>query len=220
MMRRRPQRTHVNRASALDSFREFIAITGRITTCLARLMWRYRTECGLTAVALTAYFGVLYEIALRLATVVTLAGATLVILVRPSRRLLVGRLRCARTRRRILATFRQTRVENADGHVPRIVRSRATPAGERLILSCRPGHSAELLNARVEELRAGARCRQVRITRHPNRLHRVTVDVIRRGVLAGVNIGSPLLTVAEHATAARTSLPAAGLPVEEGSPDA
>jgi hypothetical protein len=96
----------------------------------------------------------------------------------------------------VVEVFKQTRVENVAGQLPLIRRSIVTPAGERLIVWCRAGQSAELLDARVEELRAGARCRQVTVTRDPNRSHRVSIDVIRRETLAGVLVRSPLLDLA------------------------
>ena len=48
----------------------------------------------------------------------------------------------------------------------------------------RPGQSAELLDVRTEEYRAACKARDVRLTRDPNRSHRVMVDVVRRDPLA------------------------------------
>ncbi len=84
----------------------------------------------------------------------------------------------------MLAGFAETRSANPSGRLPRIARVSRTPVGERVHLSVRPGQSAELLDARVEELRAAARCREVRVTRDPNRSHRVLLDVVRRDPLA------------------------------------
>ena len=77
----------------------------------------------------------------------------------------------------------ETRVATSAGRLPLVLRSRATPAGERLIFGLFPGQSAELLDARVEELRAAARARDVTVTRDPGRADRVMVDVIRRDPL-------------------------------------
>jgi hypothetical protein len=53
--------------------------------------------------------------------------------------------------------------------LPLVLRSRVTPAGERLTLGLFPGQSAELPDARVEELRAAAHARDVTVTRDPGR---------------------------------------------------
>jgi hypothetical protein len=98
-----------------------------------------------------------------------------------------------------------------------VLRSRATTAGERLTLALFPGQSVELLDARVEELRAAARARDVTVTRNPARAHLVTVDVIRRDTLAGRPLPSPLLPYADalRATTATANTAAATVP---GSP--
>ena len=105
----------------------------------------------------------------------------------------LGRLGCARTRRRLLACMAETRVATSAGRLPLVLRSRVTPAGERVTFGLFPGQSAELLDARAEELRAAARARDVTVTRDPGRADRVVVDVIRRDTLAGPALPSPLL---------------------------
>src|SRR5205823_3823193 len=92
-----------------------------------------------------------------------------------SRRLVLGRLGCARTRRRLLACMRETRAATSSGRLPLVLRSRTTTAGQRLTLGLFPGQSAELLQARIEELRAAARARDVTVSRNPARADRVTV---------------------------------------------
>jgi hypothetical protein len=198
----------MNQAYRVDSFWEAVAIACRITGWTARLAWRWRTEL-LLAVPVALVYG--YTLALLTEVWADMAVAALitVVLCWPrSRRLVLGRLGCARSRRLVLATLAETRTENSAGRLPRVMRSRSTPSGQRLLLRCRVGHSAELLDARVEELRAGARCRNVTITRDPNRSHRVTVHVIRRDTLTGVDITSVLLLVARRITAVH-AVPAA-----------
>jgi hypothetical protein len=194
MSRQKTVRT--NKAYKLDNPVEGLVLAGRGVKALARLGFRYRTELGFLALVAVLYFGVRHEVGPRWATFCTLAAAVLVLSWGWSRRLVIGRLSCARTRRLVVEVFKQTRVENVAGQLPMIRRSIVTPAGERLIVWCRAGQSAELLDARVEELRAGARCRHVTVTRDPNRSHRVSIDVIRRETLAGVLVRSPLLDLA------------------------
>jgi S-DNA-T family DNA segregation ATPase FtsK/SpoIIIE len=88
------------------------------------------------------------------------------------------------TVRQMRTALTGVRFENVHGKLPKIRRVRSTPVGERLVLHCRPGQSAELLDTRAEELRAAMRARDVRITRDPDRSDRVITDIIRRDPLA------------------------------------
>ncbi len=99
-------------------------------------------------------------------------AATVLLWPTSSRRLVLGRLSCARTRRRLLACMAETRVATSAGRLPLVLQSRITPAGERVTFGLFPGQSAELLDARVEELRAAARARDVTVTRDPGRADR------------------------------------------------
>ena len=93
--------------------------------------------------------------------------------------------------------MRETRVATSTGRLPLVLRSRATPAGERLVFGLFPGQSAEMLDARVEELRAAARAMDVSVTRDRLRADRVTVDVIRRDLLQpALVLPSPLVGLA------------------------
>ena len=101
----------------------------------------------------------------------------------------------------VLAGLAETRAANPSGRLPRVTRMRTTAVGERLVLVAKPGQSAELLDARVEELRAAARCREVRITRDENRSHRISVDIVRRDPLAATvefawpDLAAPVLSM-------------------------
>jgi hypothetical protein len=82
-----------------------------------------------------------------------------------------------------------------------------------------PGQSAELLDARVEELRAAARARDVTVTRDPGRADRVVIDVIRRDALAGPALPSPLLAYAAALHGTRAAAPAAVAAGAAGTPE-
>ena len=93
--------------------------------------------------------------------------------------------------------MRETRVATTSGRLPLVLRSRITLAGERLTFGLFPGQSAELLDARVEELRAAARARDVTVTRDRSRADRVTIDVVRRDLLQpALVLPSPLVRLA------------------------
>ena len=193
----RQQTIRINQGYQVDSKWEAIALTGRGVRRAAAVLWRWRTELGLIAavVLLRLIAGrCVPALAAWLVTVSAIAGA---VGWSWSRTLISGRLACARARRRLLACMRETRVATSAGRLPLVLRSRATPAGERLILGLFPGQSAEMLDARVEELRAAARAMDVSVTRDRLRADRVTVDVVRRDLLQpALVLPSPLVGVA------------------------
>jgi hypothetical protein len=102
-----------------------------------------------------------------------------------TRRFVLGWLRCGRTRRLIRAGLAATKMFNTAGQLPRVWTVRSTVVGERVDLRTRAGQSAELLQLRMEELRAAVKARTVRIERDPHASNRITVEVVRRDPLAG-----------------------------------
>jgi hypothetical protein len=196
-MSRRQQTVRINQGYRIDSKWEGLALAGRGVGRLARLCWRYRTELGLAVAVLSVRAVVGRWLPHSAAFAVTLATVAAVLLWPRSRMVVLGRLGCARTRRRLLACMRETRVATSSGRLPLVLRSRVTPAGERLTFGLFPGQSAELLDARIEELRAAARAVDVSVTRDRARADRVTVDVVRRDLLhPAVVVPSPLVGVA------------------------
>lgn len=119
-----------------------------------------------------------------LGVVAVAASGGLPLLVPAGRRYVGGYMRCARTRRLVKAGLSGVRMSNNLGQVPRVWSVKATPVGERVQLRTRPGHSAELLQLRMEELRAACKARTVRIERDPGASHRIIVDVVRKDPLA------------------------------------
>lgn len=198
----RQQTIRVNQGYRIDSKWEALALAYRGLRRLVRLAWRYRTELGLALAVLTVRSLTGRHLTPGAASLVTAVTVAAVLGWPRSRALLLGRLGCARTRRRLLACMRETRVATSTGRLPLVLRARVTGAGERLTFGLFPGQSAELLDARTEELRAAARARDVTVTRDPARADRVTVDVLRRDPLAGGPLRSPLL---DHAAALHTN---------------
>lgn len=190
----KPVRT--NKAYKVDSWAELVVLVFRACRWVVRQLVRYRTEAALLGLFLFSYSEIDGQIGPDLAGLVVLVGLVLVGVWGWLRRLILGRLRCSRTRRQLVAVFAETRVNNDAGKSPLVLRSRITPAGERYSLMLRIGQSTELLEGRQEEIRAAARCRDVRLTRDRNRAHRVTVEVIRRDTLDGILITTPLVKYA------------------------
>ena len=214
----RQQTIRINHGYQIDSKWEAFALAGRGLRRTFRTAWQYRTELGLVAAVLLPWLvsrQLMPELAALAVTLVTIAG---VALWPGSRALVVGRLGCARTRRRLLACMRETRVATSAGRLPLVLRARATPAGEQLTFGLFPGQSTEQLEARVEELRAAARARDVTVTRDPSRADRVTVDVVRRDLLhPSLVLASPLVGLAAAFMPAAHHSPTAS-PTEEVSP--
>jgi hypothetical protein len=214
MLPSRQPTVRVNQGYQIDSKWEAFALLGRGLRGLGQWALRWRTELLLLSVLLTIHFGLSHTLPGGIgwhwfAALLVCAG----LLCWPrARRLVYSRLVCAQSRRRVLACCRETRVANTSGQLPRVIRVRTTPVGERLWLALRPGQSAELLEARAEEFRAAARARDVHIVRDPAGAHLVTVDVIRRDLLAGLPpVASPLLAVAHVLLADGTDVDTEGV---------
>ena len=216
----RQQTIRINHGYRIDTTWEAAALVGRGVARLARAAWRWRTELGLGLPLLAVRLLAGRIVAPDAAVVATVLVVAAVLAWPASRRLALGRLGCARTRRRLLACLRETRVATSSGRLPLVLRCRTTSAGERLTLALFPGQSAELLDARVEELRAAARAMDVTVTRSPRRADRVTVEVIRRDLLhPGVLLPSPLAPLAAALTPPRpcqTPRPSFPLPRRSG----
>lgn len=169
---------------ALAAFVSFVGALINLAIGLVRTSWPWRRELTAALILCGAWIGFGQLLSTWWALGATAVATTPALTVGPVRRWLWGWLRCSHTRRMVLAGFTATRTANASGRLPRVTRVRTTPVGERVHLAVRPGQSAELLDARVEELRAAVRARDVRITKDPDRSHRVLMDVIRRDPLA------------------------------------
>jgi hypothetical protein len=158
--------------------------TARLIPALIRLLWPWRRELtvviGLLALwhLLDALPWTWLALSLYLALLAGIAAWT------PARRWLLWWLRCGRTRRALIAGLAQSRSANLDGQLPRITSTRPTPVGERITLRLRPGQSYELLDARIDQLRAAVHAADVRLNLDRTRTNRLTVDVVRRDPLA------------------------------------
>jgi hypothetical protein len=193
----RQQTIRINQGYQVDSKWEALALTGHGVRRTAAVLWRWRTELALVLGVVLVRLLAGRHMSAPAAWLVTVSAITGVGGWPRSRTFIGERLACARARRRLLAGMRETRVATSTGRLPLVLRSRATPAGERLVFGLFPGQSAEMLDSRVEELRAAARAMDVSVTRDRLRADRVTVDVIRRDLLQpALVLASPLVGVA------------------------
>jgi hypothetical protein len=216
---RRQQTIRINQGYRIDSKWEALALAGRVVARTVRLGWRYRTELGLLLALALVRILTGRSLSSGHAWMLTGSTAATALLWPAPRAVLLGRLSCARTRRRLRACMAETRVATSAGRLPLVLRSRVTPAGERVTFGLFPGQSAELLDARAEELRAAARARDVTVTRDPRRADRVVVDVIRRDTLAGPALPSPLLPYAAAVHDTRITIAAGVSGADAGSLD-
>lgn len=105
-----------------------------------------------------------------------------------TRRRVARALRHARSRRLLLAGFRELKVANAEGRMPRIRRVQEMPFGERIHLRARAGHWADLLEVRSAALAAATHASNVRVDVDPDRANRITLDIVRRDPLANIDV--------------------------------
>lgn len=162
----------------------------------AGVAWRWRTELAVLTAATYATARLAHLLTLTWAGVI-LASAVLVLLViPPTRRLMVRRFWCVLARHRIQRLCYEARLHTRAGRLPLVLRVHPTKVGERLHLLCRAGICAEDFEAHIGELRAACYAREARVTRNKSWSQLVTIDVIRRDTLAAKEaIESPLVAV-------------------------
>lgn len=171
----------------------------------AGVLWRWRTE--LMAILVTVAF------CLILAGAITVIGVLLLVTVTPatvmavpaSRRYVTRRIWCVVTRHRLQRVCFETRMHTRSGRLPLILRIHPTEVGERATIWCRSPVCAEDFEAHAGELAAGCYAREARITRNKKWAQLVTVDIVRRDILAA------------HATVQPDIAPAK--PAKTGTPD-
>ncbi len=84
------------------------------------------------------------------------------------------------TPHRVRTCFARNWVYNSAGKTPAVIRATATPAGERVLVLCVAGTSAEDIGAVSSSLAAACWAAQAVVTRSERFAHVVHIDVIRR----------------------------------------
>lgn len=147
---------------------------------LATLAWRWRYEILLAAGVAAALAFLIRMLGLEWTVITASALAGALGPWPPLHRAFLTRLWCLVTPHRLHAGFVQARIQSRKGKVPVVLRTRPEPFGERVLLWCPAGTSAEDLESAQAVLRAACWASDVRIERDERRAHLVTVDVIRR----------------------------------------
>ena len=134
------------------------------------LIWRWRTEIGLTiAVALLiVQWG---PLAALLIAGAALAGSAIPAVRRAVRRVWL--------RHRFQGLCLRTSMRTVDGRMPLIIRTQSIPEGTVLLIWCRSGMSPELFEDYIPEIRVACFAKEVLLYRHPRHAHLLTIELRR-----------------------------------------
>ena len=145
-------------------------------------LWRWRTEVVLLgvlialAVVLAGWTrdGVWWPSALAAGALLALAWA------RPSRDWLLARFWCVFARHRMQRLFAELPLHTRRGRLPLVLWITPTATGERALVLCRAGVSAEAFAAYTAEFEAACAATRVRFAKHPRHPQLVTIETVRR----------------------------------------
>jgi hypothetical protein len=150
-------------------------------------LWRWRTEILLLAgVALVAFTvagaaarGTWWPLALVTGTVVAPAMPA------RSRNWIVAHLWCLFSRHRLQRVFAEMPLHTRKGRLPLVLWITPTREGEKALILCRAGVSADAFDAFTAEFEAACSAGRVRVAKHARRPQFATIDIIRRPLNPG-----------------------------------
>jgi hypothetical protein len=175
------------------SARVRLAVTTRRSA--AGLAWRWRTELLLVLVLAVVYFRLSWWLASYAWPLAVLGGTFLVLAGVPGpRRFLLARFWCLLTRHRLQQVWWQLRLHNRHDHLPLVLWIRPTGVGERAWVLCRAGLCADDFTTAAAEMAAACAAREVRVTASRRLAPLVTIDVLRRDLLASGKVVQSRLT--------------------------
>lgn len=151
-------------------------------TALPVRLWRWRTEillgAGLAVLAVVtggaAARGVPWPAAFAAGALLALVAA------RPSRDWLLARFWCVFTRHRMQRLFSELPLHTRRGRLPLVLWITPTATGERALVLCRAGVSAEAFALFTAEFEAACSAPTVRFAKHLRHPQLVTVETVRR----------------------------------------
>jgi hypothetical protein len=145
----------------------------------AILGWRWRYELGVLA-ALAVGLALAVPRYGPLWTVLALAGLVAGVGAVPAvRRFAVRRAWCVITPHRVRTGCAHAWIQSRTGKVPAVLWTSAVPVGERVLLWCRPGTTAEDLAAARDLLATACWAQDVEVQRHPRRSQLAALVVVR-----------------------------------------
>lgn len=140
--------------------------------------WRWRWEAG-AAVAAALSVAVLLHLLGPALTIATLGACAGLASRQPSRRWLRRRAWCVITAHRVRTGCAQAYIRSADGKLPAVLATHSRPYGERVLLWCWAGTSADDLAVASGMLAAACWASEVRVLRDNRRAQLVALDVVR-----------------------------------------
>ena len=141
--------------------------------------WRWRYELALTVVLAAVTFGIVQALgAVWLMVAVVVAAATFA-LWPGGRQAIIARAWCVITPHRLRTGCAHSWIQSRTGKLPVILRTTAQPFGERVLVWCVAGTSADDLRAVKDALAAACWAADIKISRSDRHAHVVIVDVIR-----------------------------------------
>src|SRR5271166_1007924 len=142
--------------------------------------WRWRYELALTIVLAAVTFGIVQALGALWLVVAVVASTVAFALWPGGRRVLIARAWCVITPHRLRTGCAHAWIQSRAGKLPAILRTTAQPFGERVLLWCVAGTSADDLLAVRDALTAACWATEIKIRRSDSHAHVVIVDVIRR----------------------------------------
>jgi hypothetical protein len=139
--------------------------------------WRYELSFVLLAPIGIAAFARAFGVWATTTTVIVMVGG--LVLDAELRRSLVARLWCVITPHRLRVGCVEARIHSRRGRLPSVLLTHRVPDGERLLLRCPAGVSAEDFRSARPMLRAACWAKDIRVTAHRRHAQLVTIDVVR-----------------------------------------
>jgi hypothetical protein len=156
-----------------------------VVSILAAMLWAGRLELALVGIPVAADRLLADHIGEVPAGVIVGLVIGLVLIIRPTRRLILNALHVQRVKRRWKAATEAAGATNQHGHTPRVYEVKRTPVGDRLLVSIPRGLSAHDLEKRAETLAAALAVREVRIERERSNAAFARVTLVKRDSLGG-----------------------------------
>lgn len=152
-------------------------------------LWRRRTEILVLACLAPLAVAVVTAVASGVWWVPALVGGTVlaVAVPRPSRDWFAMRLWCVISRRRLQRLFTELPLHTRTGRLPLVLWITPTREGEKALVLCRAGVSADAFAAYTAEFEAACSATRVRFAKHARRPQLVTIDIVRRAPRPGAS---------------------------------
>ena len=161
----------------------------RLWIFVLRPLWGFRLELGAITVLLLAFGSLARHIGSSWAGVLLVVVAAAVASSSRGRRFVGRVLHRSRLRRRWTLAVRHARLATFNDRVPKPVRIREIPSGERMVVRVPAGGTVSALAEKGEVIAAVLGVREVQVTRDRDNARYASVVVVRRDPLSG---GAPI----------------------------